>query len=330
MVTNTTCPLNVCCSQFGFCGTTSDFCGLGCQSNCIQPTSPSSGGEVQSRIIGYYESWAYDRTCSGMTFQNIPVGSITHLYFAFGFVTPGSFEVGPMDGNSPDLFSDLTALKSQNSGLKTVVSLGGWTFNDNGTSTQPVFGDMVSSSANRSKFITNLLSFLRNYAFDGVDFDWEYPGAPDRGGNPNDGINYTEFFKELQAAIANEPQNYIVSFTAPTSYWYLRHFNLKNMMQYVDFANVLSYDLHGTWDSTADNIGSVVLAHTNLTEIDMALDLFWRNGVDPNQLNLGLGFYGRSFQLADPSCWQPGCPFKGGAAPGAVSGDFSYKASKWA
>ncbi|MCJ1355899.1 MAG: hypothetical protein MMC33_005891 [Icmadophila ericetorum] len=252
---------------------------------------------------------------------NIPVGSISHLYFAFGFVTPGSFEVGPMDGNSPDLFSDLTALKSQNSGVKTVVSLGGWTFNDNGTSNQPVFGDMVSSSANRSKFITNLLSFLRNYAFDGVDFDWEYPGAPDRGGNPNDGINYTEFFKELQAAIANEPQNYIVSFTAPTSYWYLRHFDLKNMMQYVDFANVLSYDLHGTWDSTADNIGSVVLAHMNLTEIDMALDLFWRNGVDPNQLNLGLGFYGRSFQLADPSCWQPGCPFKGGAAPGAVSYD---------
>jgi hypothetical protein len=34
----------------------------------------------------------------------------------------------------------------------------------------------------------------------------------------------------------------------------------------------MSYDLYGTWDS--DNpIGSQVLAHSNLTEIDLALDL---------------------------------------------------------
>lgn len=51
-----TCPLNVCCSQYGFCGTTSDFCGTGCQSNCQQPSSGSSGGNVQKRLIGYYES----------------------------------------------------------------------------------------------------------------------------------------------------------------------------------------------------------------------------------------------------------------------------------
>lgn len=222
-----------------------------------------------------------------------------------------------MDNLSPDLFSDLTSLKSQNSALKTVVALGGWTFNDNGTATQPVFSDMVSSDTNRQMFITNLLSFLRQYAFDGVDFDWEYPGASDRGGKPEDGINFTQFLKELQAAIAKEPTKYIVSFTAPTSYWYLRHFDIKAMMEYVDWANIMSYDLHGMWDST-NPIGSHVLAHTNLTEIKQALDLFWRNDVPPSKMNLGLGFYGRSFQLADPSCWRPGCMFKGGAAPGPV------------
>jgi hypothetical protein len=50
------CPLNVCCSQYGFCGTTPDFCGTGCQSGCNQPSSGKSGGNVQKRIIGYYES----------------------------------------------------------------------------------------------------------------------------------------------------------------------------------------------------------------------------------------------------------------------------------
>jgi hypothetical protein len=37
-VPNTKCPLNVCCSEFGFCGTTKDFCGDKCQSNCKQPS----------------------------------------------------------------------------------------------------------------------------------------------------------------------------------------------------------------------------------------------------------------------------------------------------
>lgn len=77
-----------------------------------------------------------------------------------------------MDGNPQDLFSQLTALKERNSGLKAIIALGGWTFNDDGTATQPVYSQMVSSAATRAKFIDNLLSFLREYAFDGVDFDW--------------------------------------------------------------------------------------------------------------------------------------------------------------
>lgn len=85
--------------------------------------------------------------------------------------------------------------------------------------------------------------------------------------------------------------------------------------------------MHGIWDR--DNpIGNNVLAHTNLTEIKMAFDLFWRNDVPPNKLNIGFGFYGRSFQLSDPSCYKPGCKFKGGASPGPCSknsGTLTYR-----
>jgi hypothetical protein len=37
-----------------------------------------------------------------------------------------------MDGLPSKLFSDFTSLKKKNAGLKTVVALGGWTFNDPG------------------------------------------------------------------------------------------------------------------------------------------------------------------------------------------------------
>ena len=47
-----TCPLNTCCSEFGFCGTTTDFCTGKCQSNCIEHPSPPAGspqGQTLSR-----------------------------------------------------------------------------------------------------------------------------------------------------------------------------------------------------------------------------------------------------------------------------------------
>ncbi|KAI0108999.1 carbohydrate-binding module family 18 [Nemania sp. FL0031] len=325
------CPLNVCCSQFGFCGTETDFCKktddeeTSCQSNCDQPGSGASGGDIRKRVIGYYEAWAHDRECQNMNFKDIPVGALTHVHFSFAYVTPGTYQIAPMDDLDPDLFNDFTAIKASNPGLKAIVALGGWTFTDPGA-TQKVFSDMVSSAENRKAFIGNLMGFMRKYAFDGVDFDWEYPGAPDRGGSPDDGKNFVTLLKELDDVNKQQPEKYVVSFTAPTSYWYLRWFDLK-AVDYVDWVNVMSYDLHGTWDST-NPIGNHIYAHTNLTEIKNALDLFWRNDVPANKLNFGFGFYGRSFQLSDPTCSTPGCQFKGGAAPGACSqnsGTLTYR-----
>jgi chitinase len=50
----------------------------------------------------------------------------------------------------------------------------------------------------------------------------------------------------------------------------------------------------GVWDSNVTSIGSYAYAHTNLTEINSALELLWRNNINPQRVNLGLGFYGRS------------------------------------
>lgn len=71
------------------------------------------------------------------------------------------------------VFEELTDLKHKAPGLQIWLSLGGWTFSDNGTDTQPVFADLSSTTQKRQKFISNLASFLREWGFDGVDIDWE-------------------------------------------------------------------------------------------------------------------------------------------------------------
>jgi chitinase len=87
------------------------------------------------------------------------------------------------------------------------------------------------------------------------------------------------------------------------------------MVKYVDWINMMSYDLHGFWDRN-NPIGSIVQGHTNLTEIKSSMELLWRVGIPPAKVVLGVGFYGRSFQLADPDCSKPGCSFGGAANPG--------------
>ncbi len=88
----------------------------------------------------------------------------------------------------------------------------------------------------------------------------------------------------------------------------------------------MSYDLHGVWDAS-DPIGSIVQGHTNLTEIKLATELFWRVNIPPAKIVMGFGFYGRSFTLADSSCSKPGCAFSGASNPGpcsATGGILSY------
>jgi chitinase len=73
---------------------------------------------------------------------------------------------------------------------------------------------------------------------------------------------------------------------------------------------------HGMWDGDSPYTQAVVQPHTNLSEITVGLDLLWRNNIEPSKVILGLGFYGRSFTLSDPTCTTPGCPFSGGGNPG--------------
>ncbi|KAF2219278.1 hypothetical protein BDZ85DRAFT_44460 [Elsinoe ampelina] len=320
------CPLGVCCSKFGFCGSTPDFCDVsaGCQTgfggcgNVRRPSCPHDSNSVGKRSIGYYESWANTRPCGKITPEDLNLDGFKHLNFAFVFFDPITFQIIPMDKNAASLLGRFTALKEKKPGLQTWVSVGGWSFSDPGPF-QKAFSDMSMNAANRKKFIDGLIRFMNTYGFDGLDLDWEYPTANDRGGRPQDSANFVLLSRDIKAAFG---KRYGYTITVPASYWYLQHFKLAEHQPHVDWFNLMSYDLHGTWDAASKFVGPFIAPHTNLTEIDLGLDLLWRAGVKPEKVILGQGYYGRSFTLTDPKCNKPDgiCRFSGGARPGPCSG----------
>ena len=167
---------------------------------------------------------------------------------------------------------------------------------------------MAATQANRAIFISSLQGFMLKYGFQGMDLDWEYPANPERGGNPADTENLVALVKEMRAAF-NDQQG--ISLTLAPDYWYLRGFDPKAMEQYVDFFGFMAYDLHGSWDSAVETLGSIVRGQTDIREIYNDTQPLWFDALDPAKINLGLAYYGRGHTLASPSCANLGCPYIG-------------------
>ncbi|KFY18019.1 hypothetical protein V492_00206 [Pseudogymnoascus sp. VKM F-4246] len=307
------CPLNVCCSKSGWCGTTEEFCG----DNKVVRPSCAIDAKAVSRVIGYYEAWAPSkRSRYSMLPEEIPYGQYTHIIFSFATINPSTFKVSAGDYQTELMMSRIGAIKFLQPDIKIWVALGGWAFNDPGR-TQTTFSDIASSTANINIFLDSLVQMMNKYGFDGVDIDWEYPVAEDRNGRPEDYKNIVTFMTKLHSRMKDTKKG--TSMALPASYWYLQNFDIKALEPQVDWFNIMSYDEHGSWDIDNDWIGPWANSHTNMTDIQMALDLLWRNDISPSKVTMGMAFYSRSFTLTDPACSALGCRISSGGNPGKYS-----------
>jgi len=76
-------------------------------------------------------------------------------------------------------------MKKRNPNIKSLISVGGWNFNDcslspaatygQGSATCEIFSTIAASEEQTKKFAKNVIDFCRTWGFDGFDLDWEYP-----------------------------------------------------------------------------------------------------------------------------------------------------------
>ncbi|KAF6808497.1 Killer toxin subunits alpha/beta 6 [Colletotrichum musicola] len=323
------CPLNACCSNWGYCGLTEEFCTIArlpsgnsgtsqpgknsCLSNCGMEMTNNGQAPAQFRKVGYFQGWNYNRPCGHMHVREID-SSYTHVHFAFGEFGSDLQVFIPQDAKT-----QWEAFKAAKQIQKKILAFGGWDFS-NLPATSGRFRQAVSG-ANRETFATNVVKFAVDNGIDGLDFDWEYPGATDivgsDPGQKEDGDNYYEFLKLVRAKL---PSDKSLSIATAASYWYLRGFPIKKMSEVLSYIVYMTYDLHGQWDvgnkhaSPGCGAGNCLRSHINSTETYNSLVMITKAGVESHKVVVGVSSYGRSFKMADATCRGPQCTFLGDSA----------------
>ncbi|KAG0287358.1 hypothetical protein BGZ96_008686 [Linnemannia gamsii] len=266
------------------------------------------------RVVGYYGKTAGEcPDYPSFAPSELPYELYTHLNFAFVMIN----DDGVVEMQHPEdetLYKELNALKLKKPSLKTTLTVGGWDMD------MAHYSTMVSTPANRQKFIRSAIAYTRKYGFDGMDFDWEYPSDDLRGGHPNDPENFVAFLKEMREAANKETLKegqgrLLLSIALPGGPYHGQYFDIPKLAQHVDWFNIMAYNLHGQWEDmvfcAAPLYDTALHTKYNGYSVDDATKSMVPKSVSPKKFNLGLSLSGVTFTLKDKKKTTPGSPAQG-------------------
>ncbi|MDA0634666.1 glycoside hydrolase family 18 protein [Nonomuraea sp. MCN248] len=255
---------------------------------------------------------------------------LTHINYAFGFVDAEGACYSPdpwadwqrpvpaeqsVDGVADEPgqalngnLNQLRKLKAKHPGLKTLISLGGWTGSKH-------FSDAVLTPESRARLASSCIDlWLRGNlpglepgaaegVFDGIDLDWEWPGSSGAEGNvirPEDRRNFTLFLEELRAQLdAYSRDAELTAFLPAATAKIDAGFEVRRVFDLLDFATVQGYDLRGTWESRTGHQANLFTDRRDPNEVRYSIDQtvrdYVRRGAPARKLVIGVPAYGQGW-----------------------------------
>jgi len=259
-------------------------------------------------IIGYYANWQYYDRGNAIKPTNLDYSKYTILNYSF-FVPDANGNVvstdtyvdelvlkGEIDWSTdPYTYKPNTSLidLSHANNVKVMVSIGGWSGSED-------FPAIAADAVKRTSFVSSCMDLIREYDFDGVDIDWEYPGYAAHNGTPQDKQNFTLLMQEIRDSlnILEIPLGKDLLLTAAFGATASTADNIEweNIAPIMDYINMMTYDFFGAYASISTHnspLGPPSVGDNSCIQntVDMLINTY---GVPKEKINAGIAFYGIS------------------------------------
>lgn len=232
----------------------------------LQGLSHPNGEFEKNIVVAYVTSWS----------DVIPDPTyITHINYAFGHVND-LFNGVRIDNE--ERLKQIAAIKEYNPHLKVMLSIGGW-----GSSR---FSEMAANETARQQFALDCQRVVQEFDLDGIDMDWEYPTSNAGGisSSPEDTQNFTSLMIDIRNAIGKDK---LLTFASVSTAKYV---DFKAVDPYVDFVNIMAYDMAMPPNHHSPLYRSEFAGHITTEE---SVNYHLEAGVPANKLVLGMPFYGK-------------------------------------
>ncbi|WP_394525689.1 glycoside hydrolase family 18 protein [Lacrimispora sp. JR3] len=266
------------------------------------PKTEETSALKTGKLVGYYAAWS---AYSNFYPSQIDVSKLTHINYAFANIDSDlKLTLGYPDVD-PENIRKLNSLKETNPDLKTLISVGGWNWSGR-------FSDVALTGESRNRFAESCVEFIVKYGFDGVDLDWEYPvsgGLTANGRRPEDKQNFTlllqKIREKLDARGILDQKHYLLTIAGGADRSYVDKVELTKIAPYLDYANLMTYDLHGTWDTHTDLLAPLYPNSDSSpqykTSVEQAVNTWLDASFPAEKLVMGIPFYGYLYSSVSPS-----------------------------
>ncbi|MBO4667400.1 MAG: bacterial Ig-like domain-containing protein [Bacilli bacterium] len=253
-------------------------------------------------LLKHYEFKVLVKGLGPIDFEDLSNKKVVLAYFYQGTFR----EMSKADGNKIDIMCycfgrvyegelSITGLSNINTVLKwrrdykmrVLLSIGGGASGG--------FSAAVKDEEARKKFVDSIMAVIKEYDFDGIDMDWEYPGWSGLADStPYDVQNFSYLLRDLRAAMDEYKEGLLLT-AAVISSSADKFYQPKELNKYLDYLNIMTYDGNNSGLATHHTkpYGSGYSAKN-------AIDLWINAGFDAKKIIIGAAFYGKICELETP------------------------------
>ncbi|EPH95600.1 carbohydrate binding domain protein [Enterococcus faecalis 13-SD-W-01] len=272
----------------------------------------------QKKVIGYFSNWHGYKTdyqpdnpdyniSEGVTNgkgydpDDVPFDKISHVNYAFMIIDSEGNLVSndawadfdeSHTGGGKDYINQIVQ-KAEENDVAAMVSIGGWTnsVDDKG------FDHATATPERIDRFTDQLVEFMINYGFDGIDLDWEYPENNEQ---KEKFVVLVKQLREKMTAVGKENDQYYQLSAAVTANHEKMAFIAPEITKdYLDSFNVMTYDFRGGFDTQTGHQAPLYPTSTDKDQkfnVSAAMEEYHNvYGIPKNKLMVGMSYYSRGF-----------------------------------